>query len=166
MHTTHCHTEHHKMRTPCRKSLILAATQLQTCSEETHILDLDRCRELRSLNLKTNKQNDHKTNQQIPPLRTSNLFLKFTGKFFRTLNNRFSLYPAFCCIPRGKDFYSMPNLQHNLKLSQKLLSLECAKLLSPVLSSDFPVPPSFLLSVPPSNGSCPPLSPQDSMAVA
>lgn len=113
MHTTHCHTEHHKMRTPCRKSLILAATQLQTCSEETHILDLDRCRELRSLNLKTNKQNDHKTNKKIPPLRTSDLFLKSTGKFFRTLNNRFSLYPAFCCIPQRKGF-----LQHARSATQ------------------------------------------------
>lgn len=143
MHTTLRHIEHHKMRAPCRKSLILAVSQLQTCLEETQILDLDRCRELCSLNLKTNRTTTKHTNKQTPPLRTSNLFLKFTGKFFRTLNNRFSLYPAFCCIPRGKDFYSTPDLQHNLKWSQTLLSLERAKRLSPVLSSDFPVPPSF-----------------------
>lgn len=81
--------------------------------------------------------------------RTPNIPLRSTGKFFRTLN-RFSLFPAFSYIPRGKEFYSTPDPQAQRQLEMagengrartlqgKLLSLKRSILWSSVPSSDFP----------------------------
>lgn len=92
-----------------------------------------------------NKQTEQPQNKQTTPHLSGHqtYFSSLLGKFFRTLNNRFSLYPASSHIPRGKDFYSTPDLQDNSKWSEKLLSLKCPKLLSWAVTSLCPRHSSF-----------------------